>query len=94
MLFLGFVFLQVMDAITTLLFLHLGVGEANPLIRAALAVSGNPTLALSALKACVIALAFYAWRSGRRRLLRRMNFLFALVVGWNLLAVAVSRVTG
>jgi len=94
MLFLGFVFLQVMDAITTLLFLHHGVGEANPLVRAALAVSGNPTLALSALKVCVIALAFYAWRSGRRRLLRRMNFLFALVVGWNLLAVAVSRVTG
>jgi hypothetical protein len=90
MLLLGFVLLQVMDALTTLIFLHHGVGEANPLIRAALGVSGNPALGLVAPKVFAMALAVYAWRSGRRGLLRRMNLLFALLVGWNLLALAVN----
>lgn len=83
-----------MDALTTLLFLRQGVSEANPLIRAALSISSNPALALVAPKVFAIALALYAWRSGRRGLLRRMNILFALFVGWNLVAVAVAGVTG
>jgi hypothetical protein len=91
MLLLGFVCLQVMDALTTLLFLHHGVGEANPLIRGALAIFGHPALALAAPKVFAMALGVYAWSSGRHGLLRRMNFLFALFVGWNLVAVLVNR---
>jgi hypothetical protein len=90
MLLLGFIGLQVMDALTTLLFLRHGVAEANPLIRAALSISGNPTLALAVPKLFAMALAFYAWRSGRRGLLRRMNILFTVFVAWNLIAVAGS----
>ena len=92
--FLGFVCLQAMDTLTTLLFLRHGVSEANPLMRAALSIAGNPAMALALPKIFAIVLALYAWRSGRRQLLRRMNFLFALFVAWNLLAAAVGGVTG
>ena len=90
MLLLAFVFLQVMDALTTLLFLHHGVAEANPLIRSALGISGSPALALAAPKVFAVLLGVYAWHSGRHALLRRMNVLFALFVAWNLVAVAVG----
>jgi hypothetical protein len=75
--FLVFVCLKVMDAFTTLLFLHYGAGEANPPIGAALTVFRNPPLAPTAAKVFAIGLAFYAWRSGRRGLLLRMNVLYA-----------------
>lgn len=94
MLFFAFVCLQVMDTLTTLLFLRLGVGEANPLIRAVLATSAQPALALAAPKVLAIALGLYAWRSGRKGLLRKMNLLFALCVGWNLVAITAAFATG
>ncbi|MBZ5622621.1 MAG: DUF5658 family protein [Acidobacteriia bacterium] len=90
---LAFVLLQVMDTLTTLLFLHHGVAEANPLIRAVLAGSAQPGMALALPKIFAIALAAFAWRSGRQGLLRKMNVLFALCVAWNLLATFVGHAT-
>ena len=87
-----FVCLQAMDALTTLLFLRHGVGEANPLIRAALA--GDPKLVLALAKILAVALGTVAWRSGRRRLLWKMNVLFALCVAWNLVAAWVGHAAG
>jgi hypothetical protein len=84
-----FALLQLLDAATTLLFLHQGVAEANPLMRAAMAVAGQPALALAIPKMLAIGVAFYAWRSGRSRLLRRINVLFTLCVVWNLAALAI-----
>jgi hypothetical protein len=65
------------------------VAEANPLMRAAMAVAGQPALALAIPKMLAIGVAFYAWRSGRSRLLRRINVLFTLCVVWNLAALAI-----
>ena len=87
MLLVMFIGLQVMDAITTVAFLHRGVGEANPLIRTALAGLARPEMALALVKVPGISLAAYAWYSGRRRFLRRVNLLFALCVAWNLLSL-------
>jgi hypothetical protein len=39
-------------------------------------------------KAAGCAMAVYAWRSRRTRLLRRASFFFALCVAWNLVAIA------
>jgi hypothetical protein len=83
-----FVALQFADFATTLLFLQRGVGEANPLVAALIGVSGHPALAVFLLKAAGCVMAVYAWRSGRRRLLRRANLFFALCVAWNLLVLA------
>ena len=89
---LGFAALQLLDALSTWLFLRLGVSEANPLLRGAIALAGNRALALAATKLCAMAPAWYAWRTGRRRLLRGMNLLYGAIVGWNLLAVVLKAV--
>jgi len=79
-----------MDAATTLWFLHSGVHEANPLVRAALAASGRPGLVLAADKLVAVGLAVCAWRRGRTGLLGKMNLLFAAIVAWNLAAIFVA----
>ena len=86
--FLLFVALQVCDLLTTLLFLRHGVREANPLMRAAIAVASHPLIALALPK--LAALALYAARSGRTRLLSRINMLFTCCVAWNLVALAAA----
>jgi hypothetical protein len=82
---LAFIFLQVGDTLTTLLFLHHGVHEANPLIAAALAAA-DPGIAVGLPKILAIVLAAVAWYSGRKRLLRKVNLLYVVFVAWNLAA--------
>ncbi len=84
---LAFVCLQLMDGLTTVVFLRSGVEEGNPLIRVALAAFGQSAWALVAPKALAILLGVYAWRSGRMGLLRKMNLLFAACVVWNVAAI-------
>jgi hypothetical protein len=86
MVLFAFICLQVMDTLTTLLFLRHGVHEANPLIRAALA-TGDPRIAVGLPKVLAALLASVAWYSGRRRLLRKVNVLYFAFVVWNLAAV-------
>jgi len=93
MLLFEFICLQVLDALTTMLFLGRGVAEGNPLVRAALDASQlGPALPLAAIKLAGIAAASYAYRSGRWKMLRRVNWLFALCVAWNLAAVVMVGV--
>jgi hypothetical protein len=75
-----------MDTLTTLLFLHHGVHEANPLIKAALAISADPRVAVGVSKVLAIVLATFAWHSGRKGLLRKLNVLYLACVAWNLAA--------
>jgi len=91
MLLIQFICLQVLDAMTTMTFLSRGVTEANPLVRAALHASAlHPELPLALVKLAGIAVALYAYRTGRRTMLRRINVLFALCVAWNLAAIALA----
>jgi hypothetical protein len=85
-----FLILQFCDAVTTLVFLRHGVAEANPLIRLALRFFATPLFALLAVKTAGCALAWFAWRASRLKLLHRINCFFAACVAWNLLAVAGS----
>jgi hypothetical protein len=85
MVLFAFICLQVMDTLTTLLFLRHGVHEANPLIRAAL-VSADPGIAVGVPKVLAIGLAMVAWYSGRKKLLRKVNVLYFVFVVWNLAA--------
>jgi hypothetical protein len=87
-----FVILQVSDLATTLWFLSRGVEEGNPLVAGLIRVSASPALSLALLKAVACGLAYLAWKRNRRRLLGRINLLFAVCVGWNL--VAIARATG
>ena len=90
MLLIQFICLQICDLVTTLVFLSMGVAEGNPLVRLALsAARAHPAVVLSAVKMAGIVGAWYAWHSGRRRLLSRINLMFAVCVAWNLVAIAV-----
>ena len=86
-----FILLQVLDLLTTLWFLHAGVSEANPLLRQVLAFGPPPVLALAGAKAAGLAPAWWAWRSGRHGLLRKINRLFAGCIAWNLAVLWLNR---
>jgi hypothetical protein len=86
--FLIFVGLQACDVLTTLILLAHGGAEANPLVRAVMRVAHQPAAALILLKVAACALAWFAWRSGRMRLLPKINWCFACCVAWNLVAIA------
>jgi hypothetical protein len=90
MLLAFFILLQLLDAGTTMFFLHHGVAEGNPLVRALLALSAGPTLGLAIAKIVGVGLAIFAWRTGRQRLLSRVNVVFAACILWNLAATALA----
>ena len=80
-------YLQVLDLLTTFAFLLQGVREGNPVVRVAMVVAPNPVWGLLAIKILAIGLGLYCWHMGLRKLLTRINWLFALVVAWNLVAL-------
>lgn len=86
-------YLQVLDFLTTVAFLVLGLQEANPVVRFAMAVSPGVLSGLLAIKGIALLLGFYCWRMGKTRLLSRINLLFALLVAWNLVAMIMGAVT-
>ena len=85
-----FVYLQLLDILTTLAFLMQGVAEANPLVRWALSQGDNPIQSLVMVKAIAVALAVYCVIRARHRVLRIANILFALVVAYNLVVIIIS----
>jgi hypothetical protein len=85
-----FIMLQLLDAGTTMVFLHHGVAEGNPLVRALLGAFTGPAMGLAMAKLAGVVLAFFAWRTGRQRLLSRVNVVFAACVLWNLAATALA----
>ena len=82
-----FGYFQLLDILTTVVFLLNGVQEANPLVKFVLETAPNPIVGLLAIKLAALGLAYYCWRLGRRSLLLRINVLFAVLVSWNLLAL-------
>ena len=85
-----FSYLQVLDVMSTVAFLMLGVHEANPLVRFAFSVGPSPIAGLLMVKFAAVLIGVYCGVMGRARLLFRANLLFALLVAWNLLAVIVA----
>ncbi len=86
-------YLQVLDFLTTVAFLLYGVQEANPVVRWLMEASSSPLHGLLIVKIAAIALGIVVWRAGRRRLLFRINIIFAVVVAWNLVALIFSAIT-
>ncbi|NWF82813.1 MAG: hypothetical protein HXY18_03175 [Bryobacteraceae bacterium] len=79
-----FGYMQAMDLLSTVAFLLGGVQEANPLVRGAMQVAGNPMFGLVTVKAFGFLLGIYCYRSGRIGLLERANVFFALLLAYNL----------
>lgn len=86
---LQYCYLQVLDFLTTVAFLLRGVGEGNPLVRWAMIAAPDPLWGLAAVKMIALAIGLYCWRTGKAPLLSRINWFFAVVVVWNLVALIV-----
>jgi len=88
-----FAYLQLLDLLTSLAFLANGVREANPLVLLLANGAGSLLAGLVAAKLIALLLGCYCWRSGRPRLLGRVNVFYAALVAWNLVAFLLSSST-
>ncbi|MEP7365482.1 MAG: DUF5658 family protein [Acidobacteriota bacterium] len=82
-----FSYLQVLDYLTTIAFLLIGVQEGNPVVRLCMNLAPTPMLGLAAIKLAALLLGAYCLKLGKDRLLSRINVMFAMLVAWNLVAL-------
>ena len=85
-------YLQVIDLLSTLAFLLSGVEEANPLVRAAIRLAGDPLRGLLLVKCVALGLGLICLWRGRIQLLRRINVFFAALIAWNLISLIAGLV--
>ena len=81
-----FFLLQVLDFMTTLVGLRMGGSEMSPFIAWLMQVS-DPVTGLTLVKLLGFVLGGVALWHGRERLLRRVNYIFAALVVWNMLNI-------
>ena len=89
-LILQYSYLQVLDFLTTVVFLLHGVREGNPMVRWAIDAFPSPLGGLLFVKVLALGLGIYCWQFGKERLLGRINWSFALLIAWNLVALIVQ----
>ncbi len=80
-----FLYLQVLDVLSTLIGFSLGNAEASPFIR--LLIRWGPLAGLAASKLCAVALVLVCYRLGRASLIRWINYWYAALIVWNLYTV-------
>ena len=85
-----FVYLQLLDVLTTVAFLLNGVAESNPVVRWAMEAAPNPFSGLILVKVAALALGVYCTLSARHQLLQKVNIFFAGLVAYNLLALILA----
>jgi hypothetical protein len=93
-LLLQYSYLQLLDLLTTTAFLLNGIEEGNPVVRMAMQHSPHPLVGLLLVKTVAVILGMYCWWDGRERLLTRMNWLFAALIAWNLVALIARSAVG
>jgi len=81
-----FVYLQVLDVLTTWIGLRLGLTEASPFIRHLMQFGPAAGLALSKLVAFSLA-GLCVWLN-RRHVVRWINYWYAALVVWNMALIA------
>ena len=79
-----FVYLQLLDVLTTIAFLMQGVGEGNPIVKWAIRWGPHPIGSLFILKVVAVAVAIYCVYRHREGVLRKANVFFAVIVLYNL----------
>jgi hypothetical protein len=84
-----FLFLQVLDLLTTLVGFKVGAIEVSPFIRTMMHLGPAIGVVLSKAIACVLA-GVCIWL-GRQRLIRWANYWYGALVVWNLCVILVAR---
>jgi hypothetical protein len=83
-----FLYLQMLDVITSWLGFRVGLSEASPFVR--LLISFGPMAGLLATKLIALVLGGFCVWSGRFQVIRLINYWYAALVVWNL-ALILSR---
>lgn len=84
-----FFYLQLLDFLTTMLFLKMGLHEASWLVAAM--VRWSPMLGVMVAKLGTIALAAIAVRYHKDHLIRAVNVGYGGIVAWNLFCMIVAK---
>jgi hypothetical protein len=82
-----FIALQALDLASTTAFLHMGVQEANPLVRLSISAFMGPVPGLLIVKSLAALLGLACYRMNRIDLLHRANIFFSALVVWNIIAI-------
>lgn len=77
-----FIYLQLLDLMTTLVGFELGLGEASPFVR--WMMNAGPEVGVLASKAIAVFLGGVCIWMGKTQLIRWINYWFAGLVVWNL----------
>lgn len=83
-----FLYLQVLDVLTTWLGFRLGLSEASPFIRYVMQL--GPLIGLLISKAVALGLAAFCLWNGRTRVIRFINHWYAALVIWNLSLIVLA----
>lgn len=78
-----FIYLQLLDLLTTLLGLRLGAAEASPFVR--LLMHAGPAIGIAASKVLALALGAYCVYTRKLRLIRVASYWYGGLVAWNLI---------
>jgi len=77
-----FVYLQLLDVLTTWVGLRAGLGEASPVIQ--FMMRFGPLAGLVSSKLLALALGAFCIRTGRARVIQIINYWYGALVVWNL----------
>jgi Domain of unknown function (DUF5658) len=80
-----FVYLQILDFLTTMVGLHIGLAESSPFIRWLMGF--GPTAGLAASKILAFLLGGVCIWLNKRHLVRLINYWYAGLVAWNIILI-------
>src|SRR5262245_21239472 len=78
-----FIYLQLLDLLTTLVGFRVGAAEASPFIRALM--HAGPVAGVVGSKVLALALGAYCIAIRKQRLIRRISYWYGALVVWNLM---------
>jgi hypothetical protein len=83
-----FIYLQLLDLLTTFVGFKLGASEASPFIR--VLMHFGPGFGVAASKVLALALGAFCVYTGKRHVMRWVSYWYAVLVVWNLMVVLAS----
>jgi|GEM_PF-789310 hypothetical protein len=84
-----FIYLQILDFLTTILFLKMGLFEASWVVAAL--IRWSPILGVLAAKLGTVTLGFIAVRYHKDRVMRLANLGYCGVIAWNLICMILAK---
>ena len=85
-----FIYLQLLDVLTTVAFMMYGVAEVNPVVKWAMREAPSALGGLFLVKVAAVMLALFCMARSQQKLLRGVNIFFAGVVAYNVVVLIMN----